>query len=724
MSLLSELKSATRLHPSRAVLIVGGQVVDWTQYSEAFGSGACFVVSGAAEGEAWVNAEGQETPVVFHQVLADSSGETTWYTASNRNESGLVRPEAMQRYWRNIRTVEQDVRPTQTVAGFIDAMSGEQPGLNDINWLVVDCSGAAHVLAGAGDSMTRLDGVVVRAFFDEGADSELSSSSAASISHLLSPLGFEIVSSVPGRHESVGHLIMVRNWKRVLREELASCQANLVSLEQKQSDDLAALKAAQGELIARCDGLKAENTRLTEELQAQSELLVQARAANEELTAQLGELRSAQSELAARRDSLKAENTRLTEELHAQSEHLSQARMSNEELSVQLAELKRSDDHNRRTLSAIHEDVRDARQLSLAALRGERHDLVRLLINKADAEFTAGSFKAAAEHYELAGDLAPESAWAVQGMAESIARLDFKADVHWFCQDTAAAIQDDGKWDVAVRMYRDALKLDPEIGRNFNAKLPTRAAEPGKDPAADPVFVVGCGHSGTSIMLRILGNHPKLMPIPKETAMFLRTDKVIATQMAEWDTQCAEQGCTRWVEKTPPHIFQIGRFLGLRPNSQFVLMLRDGRDVVSSLRHRKGYEDVADRIDRWVYDNAAGMPFWDHPQVKVVKYEEFVENPGGVVADICAFLGLDAGDGIFSYHKDEAHWYSKRDDRPDVIETHDDHMALRNWQINQPVFDGRGKWKDDMPDSERAAFKTSEAQQLLVKLGYETGTDW
>jgi hypothetical protein len=44
------------------------------------------------------------------------------------------------------------------------------------------------------------------------------------------------------------------------------------------------------------------------------------------------------------------------------------------------------------------------------------------------------------------------------------------------------------------------------------------------------------------------------------------------------------------------------------------------------------------------------------------------------------------------------------------------HNQYRSWQINQPVFDGRGSWKA-MSDEE-LSFVTSIAGSMLVEFGY------
>ena len=54
-----------------------------------------------------------------------------------------------------------------------------------------------------------------------------------------------------------------------------------------------------------------------------------------------------------------------------------------------------------------------------------------------------------------------------------------------------------------------------------------------------------------------------------------------------------------------------------------------------------------------------------------------------------------------------------------------DHKEYRNWQINQKLFDGSGKWVEEMTAEEKASFKTSpEAMKLLVDFGYVSDDCW
>ncbi len=338
--------------------------------------------------------------------------------------------------------------------------------------------------------------------------------------------------------------------------------------------------------------------------------------------------------------------------------------------------------------------------------------------------YKAGNYKLAVEYFQRAWDLNPNNAWICQNLAEATARLVVNKDEPWECEQLGQAIDETGKWDVAVRHYRRALQLDPSVVQAHQKAQTFNVASPTANTSHNPVFIVGCGHSGTSVMIAIMGSHPNFYPIPKESALFLRTDDFINKTLSEWDVAARADGKTRWVEKTPPHIFQIHRFMAFRPHSRFIIMLRDGRDVVCSLRQRTGYENIQDRLDRWIYDNMAALPYWTHPQVTVVKYEDLVQAPEQTLKSICEFLDEEYHPQMLEYHKTERRWYSDKIEKPEAIKNIQDHNTNRNWQINQPLFDGRGRWRNDMSEAEIEAFKQSPAQKMLEQFGYVENADW
>jgi hypothetical protein len=201
---------------------------------------------------------------------------------------------------------------------------------------------------------------------------------------------------------------------------------------------------------------------------------------------------------------------------------------------------------------------------------------------------------------------------------------------------------------------------------------------------------------------------------------------MISETLDAWDRECAASPRTRWVEKSVLHSFMIGKLLAFRPHSRVVVMMRDGRDVVCSTKTRKrAYRYFGQRVEQWIHYNLATMPFWQHPNVRLVRYEDLITDPESTLKTICAFLGEKYSAQMLDYSRTPIQWNTKTEtDRPErVDDREEDHIQLRNWQINQPLFDGRGRWRREMPDEEKRIFKDM-AQEYLGRWGYAGDDRW
>jgi hypothetical protein len=241
-----------------------------------------------------------------------------------------------------------------------------------------------------------------------------------------------------------------------------------------------------------------------------------------------------------------------------------------------------------------------------------------------------------------------------------------------------------------------------------------------------PIFIVGCGHSGTSLLLSILGVHSRIYAIPEETCLAFDYDadqprSRTATELFLWtlDSQAIHAGKMRWVEKTPKHICAIGTLLRLRPEARIIIIIRDGRDVALSLLQRHG--NLRQGIDRWVNDNRAGEAFWKHPNVYKVLYEDLIGNFEATIRKLVHFLGEDYEEQLAHYYETPKFYYSKKIEKPSD-EFADNHNAYRNWQINQPLIDSRGKWKK-FSEEDKQLIK-DVAGDMLIEYGYATDKNW
>jgi hypothetical protein len=235
---------------------------------------------------------------------------------------------------------------------------------------------------------------------------------------------------------------------------------------------------------------------------------------------------------------------------------------------------------------------------------------------------------------------------------------------------------------------------------------------------APPIFIVGCGHSGTSLLLALLGAHSKIFAIPFESSYGRSTRENFLNKLFLRLTIGA--GKTRWVEKTPRNIYSIEKIFMVNPGARVILVIRDGRDVAYSIKERT--LSIEKGIHRWVDDNLAGESFWSHPQLFVVKYEDIINDRSNTLSAIFSFIGETFEPSVDQYYKKKSFIYSHKIEKPENAVGLQRHNLNRNWQINQPIFDGRGKWKN-MTDDEKAIVKKIGGD-MLIRYGYTVDNNW
>jgi hypothetical protein len=224
------------------------------------------------------------------------------------------------------------------------------------------------------------------------------------------------------------------------------------------------------------------------------------------------------------------------------------------------------------------------------------------------------------------------------------------------------------------------------------------------------------------LLVRILGAHSRLCVIPFESSFALKwPEPCEAAQnfFARCDKLTRGVGKARWVEKTPRHIYRVREILRYFPAAKIVLMLRDGRDVACSIRDRYGSLEAG--IDRWIEDNRAGEPFWDNASVRVVRYEKLVSEFEPTVRAVFAFVGEAFEEAALRFHEKPLYYFSSRIEKPREV-FGENNGLYRNWQMNQPLFDGRGKWRALAAEEKRLL--KDRAGGMLVEYGYASDLNW
>ena len=153
--------------------------------------------------------------------------------------------------------------------------------------------------------------------------------------------------------------------------------------------------------------------------------------------------------------------------------------------------------------------------------------------------------------------------------------------------------------------------LDPEIrAKNLRAMelaLRGRYWDLARSRAADPVFVVGCSRSGTTVTYETIAMSPRLLSFGHEIPEFW--DSLWGPHHNRWESEAAgaehalpahrdaaqryffqSLGLGRVLDKTCINVMRVPYLHALFPNARFVYIHRDGRDNISSL------------MDGWLHD--------------------------------------------------------------------------------------------------------------------------
>lgn len=227
---------------------------------------------------------------------------------------------------------------------------------------------------------------------------------------------------------------------------------------------------------------------------------------------------------------------------------------------------------------------------------------------------------------------------------------------------------------------------------------------------AQPVFVLGAPRSGTSMMQWALRQHPELWGGPESD--FLIPLLAGARQAHAYGTQRGDlhwlsrlqvdeaeflryvgagvnalytqrSGGLRWVEQTPQYTLHLGELAVAFPGALFVFMLRDGREVVNSLRNFVNPVEHAEAARIWAEFVRAGLAFGEGPHADrliVVPYADAVTETQPTLAALQQLLGLRHSDACARFITDQAPINSSFGGRRHRIEWSDDEEAeFQTW---------------------------------------------
>lgn len=248
------------------------------------------------------------------------------------------------------------------------------------------------------------------------------------------------------------------------------------------------------------------------------------------------------------------------------------------------------------------------------------------------------------------------------------------------------------------------------------------------------IVIGGSPRSGTTLLRSMLGRHPQIFSGP-ETTVFLHrisspadigdrldcnpveieTWQRKASSQMEFIELCAQNLLARagkkfWAEKTPHNVKRFGFVRRHFPRAKLVHVVRDGRDVICSLRRTPfskvdgacwdSTEAAQQCALQWKASVTAGLRFRGDPAYHEVRYEELVRDPESVLRALLAFMGVPWDAAML-----EA---GKRPARPDPYEP----------RASNQIFDSSiGRWQRDLSAADWDVVALS-VEPLLKVLGY------
>ncbi len=205
----------------------------------------------------------------------------------------------------------------------------------------------------------------------------------------------------------------------------------------------------------------------------------------------------------------------------------------------------------------------------------------------------------------------------------------------------------------------------------------------------EPIIVLTCARSGSTLLRLILDSHPDLACPPETGVVNMCTSMGLLSMLLEgpspagspnlsdlataairsWVTTnfgayLMREGKARWCEKSLGAAESASRFLTIFPKARFICVYRHCLDVIDSVLEAcpfglRGYgldpfsaahpgNSIAAIADYWVSHIRAISDFEQaHPDVCLrLRYEDLVTDPAGQAGRIFAFLGEQTAPGL------------------------------------------------------------------------------
>lgn len=171
-----------------------------------------------------------------------------------------------------------------------------------------------------------------------------------------------------------------------------------------------------------------------------------------------------------------------------------------------------------------------------------------------------------------------------------------------------------------------------------------------------------------------------------------------------------KEGKTRWGLKCNNAYEDYAR---VWPDSCFLNLIRDGRDVLASQTHTGSFNKTPEALARgWV---ETIRKFKEKVNAKKIRglevmYHELVQNPESETKKVCAFVGVSYHESMLNFHKQDLTIYKSS------------HMSMN--RITKPIDTKQiGRYRNDLSNEDIRKYY-SLADETMRDYGFQSFEDW
>jgi hypothetical protein len=182
---------------------------------------------------------------------------------------------------------------------------------------------------------------------------------------------------------------------------------------------------------------------------------------------------------------------------------------------------------------------------------------------------------------------------------------------------------------------------------------------------------------------------------------------------------------TRWGDKTPSYVFRMRQIEEMLPESHFIHLIRDGRDVALSWRKTwfSPGPDMKTLASHWKQSVMAGLGSRNGTAHYLdVRYEELIHDAASVLQRICDYISLDFQPAMLNFFENSparlAEHAERRRSDGTLLVGREQRLEQQRLTTQSPIPERALAWRTTLTSAERDAF-ASVAGDLLVQLGYE-----